>query len=61
MLLASTDAAWTDRDAAIRNAARHMGYRRTGKEIQRTFKSAINAAIRRNLLESDGPRIRRAK
>lgn len=40
--------------------SRHLGFRRTGANIGTAFKSAINAALRRGLLESDGPtRIRR--
>ena len=40
---------------AVRAAARHLGFRRVGRNIQAAFKSAINAAIRRGLLERDGP------
>ena len=43
-------------------AARHLGFRRTGKRIKSAFKSAINAAIRLGLLERDGPHyIRKAR
>jgi hypothetical protein len=45
---------WVTRYDAIVAGARHLGYRRTGKDIQAAFKSAINAAIRRGLLERDG-------
>ena len=31
-----------------------MAYRRTGGEFAETFKSAINAAMRRGLVERDG-------
>lgn len=54
ILLAAMGATWWSRDAAITAAARHLGFRRTGPNIQSAFKSAINAAIRRSLLERDG-------
>jgi hypothetical protein len=54
MLLAAMPPGWQTRDEATRAAARHVGYRRTGRNIQRAFKSAINAAIRRGLLDRDG-------
>lgn len=53
LLAAMGSGRWT-RDDAIVAAARHLGYRRTGKHIRAAFKSAINAALRRNLLEKDG-------
>ncbi len=50
---------WTERPAAIRAAARHLGFRRTGAQIQDAFKAAINGALRRKLLEADRDLIRR--
>jgi hypothetical protein len=62
MLLAAMGGTWWTRDEAITAAARHLGFRRTGEKIRKAFKSAINAAIRRGLLERDGPdNIRRAR
>jgi hypothetical protein len=55
MLLAAMGAAWSTCHEAITAAARHLGFRRTGDKIRKAFKSAINAAIRRGLLERDGP------
>lgn len=52
-LRAATKRQWTDRDEAIRGAARHLGFRRTGKNITEQFKSAINGGIRRGELEKD--------
>jgi len=52
---------WWAREDAIRAAARRLGYARTGSRIRDTFKSAINGAIRRGLLEYDGQLIRRTK
>jgi len=51
---------WTERDDAIRDAARHLGFRRTGKRIQDAFKSAITGLLRQKKLESAGSQIRRA-
>jgi len=62
MLLAAMGGTWWTRDETITAAARHLGFRRTGEKIRQAFKSAINAAIRRGLLERDGPdNIRRAR
>lgn len=60
-LLDAMGRAWIDREDAIREAARHLGFRRTGRQIRDTFKSAINGAIRRGLLEYDGELIRKTK
>lgn len=46
---------------AIRAAARHLGFKRTGSLIRDAFKSAINGAIRRGLLEYDGQLIRKMR
>ncbi len=58
-LLSALPRAWTPRPEAIRAAARHLGFRRTGAQIQDAFKSAINGALRRKLLEADKDRIRK--
>jgi hypothetical protein len=60
-LLASMGFSWTERDEAIRAAARYLGFRRTGSAIRSAFKSAINSAIRRGLLEHEGDIIRRTR
>ena len=52
---------WWTRDDAIRAATRRLGFRRTGRQIRDAFKSAINGAIRRGLLEYDGELICKAK
>jgi hypothetical protein len=44
---------------AIRAAARHLGYQRTGKKIQAAFNLTIRTALRRGLLERDGQNLRR--
>ena len=58
-LLSSMGVIWWEREEAIRAAARHLGFKRTGSLIRDAFKSAINGAIRRGLLEYDGELIRR--
>ncbi len=60
-LLKTIGRKWWERDEAIRLAARRLGYARTGRRIRAAFKSAINGAIRRGLLEYDGTQIRRVK
>ncbi len=62
MLLAAMGGTWWTRDDAITAAARHLGFRRTGKKIQDAFRSAIRTALRRGLLERDGSQyIRRSR
>jgi hypothetical protein len=60
-LLAAIGGAWWERDAAIRESARRLGFRRTGSAIQDAFKSAITGAIRRGLLQYDSQLIRRKR
>ncbi len=59
-LLSAMPRGWTERPVAIRAAARHLGFRRTGSAIQDAFKSAINGALRRKLLEADNNLIRKS-
>jgi hypothetical protein len=54
MLVAAMGSGWQSRDDATTATARHLGFRRTGSKIVAAFKSAINAAIRRGLIERDG-------
>ena len=54
ILLAATGPGWSNREEAIVAAARHLAFRRTGTNIRAAFKSAINAALRRGLVERDG-------
>lgn len=58
-LLAAMGRAWVERDEAIKLAARHLGFRRTGSAIRDAFKSVINGAIRRSLVERDSKLIRK--
>jgi hypothetical protein len=60
-LLAAMGTTWWDREDAIRAAAHRLGFRRTGSKIRKAFKSAINGAIRRGLLEYDDHIIRRSR
>lgn len=52
---------WWTREDAIRDAAHRLGFRRTGRQIRDAFKSAINGAIRRGLIERNGRLILRSK
>jgi hypothetical protein len=49
---------WTEREDAIRNLARWLGYRRTGPTIEETGRSLINGLLREGRLESQGAQIR---
>ncbi|MEK6284514.1 MAG: hypothetical protein AABO57_02095 [Acidobacteriota bacterium] len=60
-LLSVMGVVWWEREEAIRAAARHLGFKRTGSLIRDAFKSAINGAIRRGLLESTGSMIRKCR
>jgi hypothetical protein len=51
---------WTDEADAIRAASRYLGFRRTGSQIERAFRSAISGGLRQSVLERDG-RMLRAK
>jgi hypothetical protein len=60
-LLSVIGVVWWDREEAIRAAARHLGFRRTGSLIRDAFKSAINGAIRRGSIETDEDLIRKIR
>ncbi len=60
-LLSSINGIWTDRPEAIRATARHLGHRRASPAFQQSMKSAINGALRRQIVESNGPQIRKAR
>ena len=50
---------WEERDTAIRNFARWLGFSRTGPVVDKTTRSLISGLLRENKLESDGLLIRR--
>lgn len=58
-MMLSDMSGWWDQNELIRATARYLGFRRTGKNIQQAFKSAINSAIRTGKLERDGKRLRK--
>jgi hypothetical protein len=60
-LLRAMPGGWVEREEAMRRAARHLGFRRTGAAIQERFKSVIRGAIMRGLLEYDGDVIRKVR
>ncbi|MBN1654573.1 MAG: restriction endonuclease subunit S [Deltaproteobacteria bacterium] len=61
MLLATTGNSWSEQDDLIRATARHLGFRRTGAQIQDTIKNTIRTAILRGLIEREGTRLRKAR
>jgi hypothetical protein len=60
-LMASMNGGWTDREAAVRATAKHLGFQKAGTAFKEAMKSAINGAIRRRLVEVAGPRLRRCR
>ena len=60
-LLAGMTNVWWEQDDLIHSTARWLGFRRTGPVIRDTLNSAIALALRRSLLERDGPRLRKAR
>lgn len=52
--------AWKERDDAIRDFARWLGFRRTGPVIDEMARSLINGLIREGRLEAEGTVIRRS-
>lgn len=60
-LLAAAGTAWTDREAAIRTAARRIGFRRTGNQIHTAFLSVLRGALRQGKLEAKGDLVRRTR
>ena len=59
ILLSVMGNTWWDQDDAIRAAAYHLGFARTGHRICDAFKSAINGLIRQGQLERAGSSLRR--
>src|SRR5437660_362197 len=47
-----------ERDAAIRDVARALGYRRTGARIQEVLHTDLLTAVRRGVLENAGGELR---
>jgi len=60
-LVSGLNRSWIEREDAIRAGAAYLGFRRVGNNLRDAFKSAINGAIRRGLIEYDGTQIRKAK
>ena len=52
--------AWKQRGDAIRDLARWLGFRRTGRVINQTLRSIINGLLREGRLDSSGALIRRS-
>jgi len=60
-LLAVLGSAWHDQHEAIQEAARYLGFRRTGSVIQETFESVIMNGVRNGNMEREGGMMRRRK
>jgi hypothetical protein len=57
--LAAQGRSWVERDDAIRQFARWLGYARTGAQIEETAQSLINGLIREGRLRAEGTQIRK--
>ena len=55
MFLASMNKAWLDREDAIREFTRYMGYSRTTEGMMETGRSLIHGLLLEKRLEKDGP------
>lgn len=55
--LAALGRSWVERNDAIQNFCRWMGFRRTGQIIDETARSVINGLLRESRLEADGPNL----
>jgi len=55
--LAAIGRTWLDRDDAIRDFCRWLGFARTGPVIEDTARSLINGLLREQRLEADGPNL----
>lgn len=58
--LAAVGRSWIERDQAVQNFCRWMGFRRTGPIIDETARSLIQGLLRESRLEADGHLIRRS-
>ena len=55
--LAAVGRSWIERDQAVQNFCRWMGFRRTGPIIDETARSLIQGLLRESRLEADGPNL----
>ena len=55
--LAALGRSWVERNDAIQNFCRWMGFRRTGQIIDETARSVINGLLRESRLEANGPNL----
>jgi type I restriction enzyme, S subunit len=60
LFLQAIGRSWLDREEAMQQAARYLGFQRTGSNIKTTLRSVINGLIREGRVETDGSVIRRA-
>jgi type I restriction enzyme S subunit len=59
LFLQAIGRSWLDREEAMQQAARYLGFQRTGSNIKATLKSVVNGLIREGRIEADGSVIRR--
>jgi hypothetical protein len=48
---------WIEREEAVREFTRWMGFSRTGPVIEDTSRSVINGLLRESRLQADGPNL----
>lgn len=60
-MLTALGTAWWDRDEAIGATTRHLGFARTGSQIDEALRSCISGLLRQDRLEAGGTMIRRTK
>ena len=49
---------WIEREDLMKQVAADFGYKRIGSKIKKTLKGHMRAAIRRQIIEADGPEVR---
>jgi hypothetical protein len=59
-LLAAIGSSWTNKDEAIRDAARRLGFLRTGRRIREAFEAVIRSLASAGRIQAEGLSIRRS-
>ncbi len=57
---ASRGRGWMDRDELLKQVSRVLGFQRLGPKIKEALRNHLRAAIRRRIIEADGPSLVRA-
>jgi hypothetical protein len=58
--LAARNKGWLDRDELLKEVSLVLGYQRLGPKIDKALRGHLRAAIRRRIIETDGPNLVRA-